>query len=48
MYFKSCFMIAQIFKDKHKVAGDINSLNLLVANSSIEIVDIGKRLYSLQ
>ena len=26
----SCFMIAHIFKDKHKVAGDINSLNLLV------------------
>ena len=26
----SCFMIAHIFKDKHKVAGDINSLSLLV------------------
>ena len=26
----SCFMIVHIFKDKHKVAGDINSLNLLV------------------
>ena len=26
----TCFMIAHIFKDKHKVAGDINSLNLLV------------------
>ena len=25
----SCFMIVHIFKDKHKVAGDINSLNLL-------------------
>ena len=29
MYF-SCFMVAHIFKDKHKVAGDINSLNLFV------------------
>ena len=28
----SCFMIVHIFKDKHKVAGDINSLNLLVQN----------------
>ena len=27
----SCFMIAHIFKDKHKVVGDINSLNMLVA-----------------
>ena len=26
----SCSMIVHIFKDKHKVAGDINSLNLLV------------------
>ena len=26
----SCSMIFHIFKDKHKVAGDINSLNLLV------------------
>ena len=26
----SCFMIVYTFKDKHKVAGDINSLNLLV------------------
>ena len=26
----SCFMIAHIFKDNQKVAGDINSLNLLV------------------
>ena len=26
----SCFMIAHLFKDKHKVAEDINSLNLLV------------------
>ena len=26
----SCFMKAHIFKDKHKVAGDFNSLNLLV------------------
>ena len=26
----SYFMIIHIFKDKHKVAGDINSLNLLV------------------
>ena len=26
----SCFMIVHIFKDQHKVAGDINSLNLLV------------------
>ena len=26
----SCFMIAHIFKDKHKVRGDINPLNLLV------------------
>ena len=26
----SCFMIAHIFKDIQKVAGDINSLNLLV------------------
>ena len=25
----SCFMIAHMFKDKHKVAGDISSLNLL-------------------
>ena len=25
-----CFMIFRIFKDKHKVAGDKNSLNLLV------------------
>ena len=25
-----CFMIVHIFKDKHKVAGEINSLNLLV------------------
>ena len=27
---KSCSIIGHIFKDKHKVAGDINSLNLLV------------------
>ena len=27
----SCFIIAHIFKDKHKVVGDINSLNMLVA-----------------
>ena len=27
----SCFMIAHIFKDKHKVAGNINSLILLVS-----------------
>ena len=27
----SCFMIAHIFKDKHNVDGDINSLNLLVS-----------------
>ena len=27
----SCFMIVHIFKDKHEVAGDINSLNLLVS-----------------
>ena len=27
----SCFMIAHIFKDKQKVAGDMKSLNLLVA-----------------
>ena len=26
----SCFMIAHIFKDKHKVVEDINSLNCLV------------------
>ena len=26
----SCFMIVHTFKEKHKVAGDINSLNLLV------------------
>ena len=26
----SCFMIIHILKDKHKVAGDIHSLNLLV------------------
>ena len=26
----SCFMIVHIVQDKHKVAGDINSLNLLV------------------
>ena len=26
----NCFLIAYIVKDKHKVAGDINSLNLLV------------------
>ena len=26
----SCFMIVNIFKDKHKVAGEINSVNLLV------------------
>ena len=26
----SCSMIVHIFKDKHKVAGDIDSLNLLV------------------
>ena len=26
----SCFMIVHIFKDKHEVAGDIHSLNLLV------------------
>ena len=26
----SCFMIAHIFKDKHKMAWDINSLHLLV------------------
>ena len=30
----SCFMIVYIFKDKHKVAGDINSLNLLVFGQS--------------
>ena len=29
----SCFMIVHIFKDKHKVAVDINSLNLLVSIS---------------
>ena len=29
----SCFMIAHLFKDKQKVAGDINSLNLLVTNN---------------
>ena len=28
--FLSCSMIVHIFKDKHKMAGDINSLNLLV------------------
>ena len=27
----SCFVIAHIFKDKHKVSGDINSLNWLVS-----------------
>ena len=26
----SCFMIFNVFKDKHKVAGDINSLNSVV------------------
>ena len=26
----SCFMIVHILKDKHKVAGGIHSLNLLV------------------
>ena len=28
----SCFMIAVMFKDKHKVVGDIKSLNLLFEN----------------
>ena len=32
----SCFMIAHIFKDKHKVAGDINSLNLLVFHETLQ------------
>ena len=30
----SCSMTVHIFKDKHKVAGDINSLNLLVCMKS--------------
>ena len=30
----SCFIIVHIFKDKHIVAGGINSLNLLVFNLS--------------
>ena len=28
----SCFMIVHIFKDKHEVAGNIHSLNLLVCD----------------
>ena len=31
----SCFMIAHIFKDKQKVAGDINSMNLLVIHAIV-------------
>ena len=27
----SCFLIAHIFRDKHKVAGDIKSMNLLLS-----------------
>ena len=26
----SCFLVAHIFKEKHKLTGDIHSLNLLV------------------
>ena len=33
----SCFMIIHIFKDKHIVAGDINSLNLLVFHAFVII-----------
>ena len=34
----SCSMIVHIFKDKHKVAGDINSLNLLVVTTFIILI----------
>ena len=36
----TCFMIAHIFKDKHKVVGDLNSLNLLVSNESEKLVTL--------
>ena len=36
-------MIAHIFKDKHKVEGDINSLNLLVVSE----MDFSRLLNSL-
>ena len=35
----SCFMIFHIFKDKHKVAGDIASLNLLVFHDFVLFTD---------
>ena len=35
----SCFMIAHIFKDK-KVAGDVNSLNLLVLELRVRLVSL--------
>ena len=34
----SCSMIVHIFKDKHKVAGDINSLNLLVFHELLFLI----------
>ena len=34
----SCFLIAHMFKVKHKVTGDIHSLNLLVFTESSHVL----------
>ena len=36
----SCSLTVHILKDKHKVVGDINSLNLLVSSESQDFVKI--------